>query len=240
MASGGVAMSLACGLSAAGQDSFTGKVTETMDGGGYTYVLVDSGTNKLWAAATKFEVRQGDVVAVANAMPMPNFHSKALNRDFPMIYFASSIAVNGANPSAENLPAGHPAIGGGASGSLPAGHPAPASRPAQAKLDFSGLQRVKEGKTVEEICTASTKLAGKSVKFRGKVVKYNANIMGRNWLHIQDGTGSAGSNDLLVTSTGVAKAGDTVLIEGKVGIDKDFGAGYKYKVLVEDAKVTVE
>ena len=77
-------------------------------------------------------------------------------------------------------------------------------------------------------------------RFRGKVVKFNANIMGKNWLHVQDGTGNAGSNDLLVTTTGQAKPGDTVLIEGKVALNKDFGAGYKYNVLVEDAKVTVE
>ena len=75
---------------------------------------------------------------------------------------------------------------------------------------------------------------------RGKVVKYNAEIMGRNWLHIQDGTGAIGGNDLLITSSDKAKVGDTVLIVGTVAINKDFGAGYKYRVLVEDAKVTVE
>jgi len=211
-----------------------------MDAGGYTYVLVDTGTNKLWAAATKFQVKKGDLVAVPDSMQMTDFQSKSLNRTFPVIYFAGNITVNGGKPGAEKLPPGHPAISDGAAGGLPAGHPSTAGKTAPAKMDFTGLKPAKDGKTVAEIFAASAKLAGKSVKVRGKVVKYNANIMGKNWLHIQDGTGSAGSNDLLVTTKGEAKPGDTVLIEGTVGTDKDFGAGYKYKVLIEDAKVTVE
>jgi hypothetical protein len=107
-------------------------------------------------------------------------------------------------------------------------------------VDVAENQPAKDGKTVAEVYAASTKLGGKVVKVRGKVVKYNANILGKNWLHIQDGTGSAGSNDLLVSTSTKAKRGDTVLIEGKVALNKDFGAGYKYDLLVEDAKVTVE
>ena len=231
---------LGCCLAVAGPGGFSGKVTETMDAGGYTYVLVDTGTNKVWAAASQFQVKQGDSVAVPDSMPMTDFHSKALNRDFPVIHFADSITVNGAKPGVEKLPAGHPAIGGGAAGELPAGHPSVDVKTSLPKVDFTGLKPAKNGKTVAEIHAASAKLDGKSVKVRGKVVKYNANILGKNWLHIQDGTGSAGSNDLLVTTTSEAKRGDTVLIEGKMALNKDFGSGYKYNVLVEDAKVTVE
>ena len=230
-----LAGSLARGLAAEGPGFFSGKVAETMDSGGYTYVLVDTGTNKLWAAATKFPVKPGDVVKVPDSMPMKNFRSETLNRDFSVIYFANSITVNGANPGAATLPAGHPAIGG-----LPAGHPAMAAPAASAKMDFAGLKPAKGGKTVAEIYATSAKLAGQSVKVRGKVVKYNANIMGKNWVHIQDGTGSTGSNDLLITTSGQAKLGDTVLIEGKVGVNRDFGSNYKYDVLIEEAKVTVE
>lgn len=211
-----------------------------MDAGGYSYVLVDTGTNKIWAAATKFPVKPGDGVTVPEAMPMKNFHSQALNRDFPVIYFADRIAVNGANSGPAALPAGHPAIGGGAGEGLPAGHPPTSVRTAPPKVDFTGLKRAKDGKTVVEISAAGDQLVGKSVKVRGKVVKYNANILGRNWLHIQDGTGSGSSSDLLVTTAGTAKIGDTVLIEGKVALNKDFGSGYKYPLLLEDAKVVVE
>lgn len=211
-----------------------------MDAAGYTYVLVDAGTNKLWAAAMKFPVKPGDLVKVPESEPMIDFHSKSLNRDFPLIYFAGSIQVGGANPAAGKLPEGHPAVGGGPAATLPAGHPATTAKTPPAKIDFTGLKPAKDGKTIEQIYAASAKLAGKSVKVRGKVVKYNANIMGKNWLHIQDGTGSPVSNDILVTTTGEAKNGDTVLVEGKVALNKDFGSGYKYALLIEDAKVTVE
>ncbi len=223
----------------AGPGGFSGKVTETMDAGGYTYVLVDTSTNKVWAATTKFQVKPGDLVTVPEAMPMTNFHSQSLNRDFPVIYFAGSIKLSGVN-SAAALLAGPPAIGSGAAGDLSVGHPPMAGKAAPLKVDFTGLKPAKDGKNVAEIYAASAKLEGKSVKVRGKVVKYNANILGKNWLHIQDGTGSAGSNDLLVITTGLSKIGDTVLVEGKVATNKDFGAGYKYSLLIEDAKVTVE
>jgi hypothetical protein len=231
---------LAGSLPAAGQETFSGKVAETMDAGGYTYVLVDTGTNKIWAAAAQFPVKTGDAVAVPDAMPMTGFHSRTLNRDFDVIYFAGSITVNGNGADAAKLPPGHPAIGGGASGELPPNHPPVAGATMPPKMDFTGLKPAEGGKTVAEIYAASAELAGKPVIVRGKVVKYNAEIMGKNWLHIQDGTGTIGSNDLLVTSTGKAKLGDTVLVEGPVAINKDFGAGYKYRVMVEDAKVTVE
>lgn len=223
----------------AGPGGFAGKVTETMDAGGYTYVLVDTSSNKVWAAATKFQVKPGDLVTVPEAMPMTNFHSQSLNRDFPVIYFAGSIMLNGVN-SAAALPAGHPALGGGAAGDLLAGHPPMAGKATPLKVDFTGLQPAKDGKTIAEMYAASAKLEGKSVKVRGKVVKYNANILGKNWLHIQDGTGSAGTNDLLVTTAGTAKLGDTVLVQGKVATNKDFGSGYKYSLLIEEAKVLVE
>jgi hypothetical protein len=71
-------------------------------------------------------------------------------------------------------------------------------------------------------------------------VKYNGGIMGKNWLHIRDGSGQEGNNDLTVTTDAPAKVGDTVLVKGKVSTDRDFGGGYKYPVIVEDAKVTVE
>jgi membrane protein implicated in regulation of membrane protease activity len=224
----------------AGAEGFSGKVTETLDAGGYTYVAVDTGTNQTWAAAPEFTVKAGDLVTVPDSMPMSNFHSQSLNRDFPVIYFAGSITVQGANSSAAKLPADHPAVGGAVGGDLPAGHPAIPARPALPKVDVSGIKPASGGKTVAEIFAASATLAGKSVKVRGKVVKYNPGIMGKNWVHIQDGTGSAGSNDLLVTTTDPAKRGDTVLVEGKVAVNQDFGANYKYSVLLEEARVTAE
>ena len=107
-------------------------------------------------------------------------------------------------------------------------------------MDFSGIKKAAGGKTIAEIFDGKAALGGQSVKVRGKVVKYSANILGKNWLHIRDGTGSEGSNDLVVTTAADAKAGDRVVVSGAVSLNKDFGAGYKYAVIIEDAKVTVE
>jgi hypothetical protein len=136
-------------------------------------------------------------------------------------------------------PAGEaaPAMGGGSKPAMPANHPAIGGEKA---APVTGIKKADGGQTIAEVYASKDKLAGKPVKIRGQVVKYNAEIMERNWIHIQDGTGAAGSNDLLVTTNDKAKVGDTILITGTLAKDKDFGHNYKYAVLVENAKVTVE
>jgi hypothetical protein len=225
---------------------FAGKVLETTNTAGYTYVLVDTGSKKLWAAAMQFEVKVGDPVTVGAGVPMTGYHSKSLNRDFDVVYFTGNITVNGGDANAGTAPAlppGHPALPGAATPpALPPGHPALTTAAKPANLDLTGIKRADGGQTIQEIFASKSGLAGKPVTVRGKVVKYNAMIMGKNWLHIQDGSGSADekNNDLTVTTATPAKLGDTVLVTGIVSTDKDFGAGYKYSVILEDAKVTVE
>lgn len=93
-------------------------------------------------------------------------------------------------------------------------------------------------KTVEALNVEKAQLKGKQVAFKGKVVKVNNNVMKKNFLHIQDGTGKDGTNDITVTSTQTAKEGDVVSIVGKVTLDRDFGAGYLYPLIIEDAVIT--
>lgn len=135
-------------------------------------------------------------------------------------------------------------IAGAASAPLPEGHPKldmhGSAAPAAPKFDFSKIVKPKGGKTVQEVYQEKAKLNGKRVTLRGKVVKYNEAIMGKNWLHLRDGTGKDPNNDLTVTTQARAQVGDTVLVDGKVSLDKDLGAGYKYDVIIEDAKVKVE
>lgn len=112
----------------------------------------------------------------------------------------------------------------------------------QSKITIApgSIKKAAGGYTVADIYARKASLNGKKVKIRGKVVKYNGNIMSRNWLHIQDGTGKPGSNDLTITTINKAEVGKVVLVEGKLSADKDFGANYKYSVIVEGATVTVE
>jgi hypothetical protein len=126
---------------------------------------------------------------------------------------------------------------------LPPGHPAveqnTATKP-QAEVKVGKISKATNGSTVEECFLGKKKLNGKSTSIRGKVVKYNSGIMGKNWLHIKDGTGAEGKNDLVVTTNDTAKIGEVVMVTGKLQFDKDLGSGYFFPVIVEDAKVKVE
>jgi hypothetical protein len=210
-----------------------GNVLETMNSGGYTYVMVDTGSEKIWAATPEFSVKVGDSVVIPEGMPMYNFHSTTLNRTFEMVYFVPAVSVNGA---AADLKA---SAMGQSLPQMPPGHPPTV---AKSTVDFSGIDKAQGGLTVSEVLTGKSELAGKEVILRAKVVKFMAEIMGKNWIHVQDGTGSQGTNDLTVTVAPqiVAKVGDTVLVKGIVTTDKDFGYGYRYDVILEDAQLTIE
>jgi hypothetical protein len=212
----------------AGVATVTGPVRETMDAASYTYVRVGTDKGDVWAAAPQFAVKVGDRVVVPLEMPMQNFHSQSLNRDFPVIYFVSAIRRDGdAAATATSAPLS-PMASHGASTAEPAEKIAPMPAPAG-------------GTTIADLWASRKALAGKTVTVRGKVVKFNGGILGRNWIHLQDGTGTTAdsTNDITVT-TGedvVVKVGDTIAITGTVVLDKDFGAGYAYGTLIENARL---
>lgn len=228
---------------AAAAPGISGKVSETMNTGGYTYVQVDTGTQQVWAAAPEFQVKVGDPVIIPEGMPMANHTSPTLNRTFDVVYFVPSVmvgSVDGATPMAAAPGAPAAPAAGGEQLKMPEGHP-PVTGPADSSnIDLSGIKKAEGGKTVSEVFAAKNDLAGKDVVIRGKVVKFSPEIMGKNWIHLQDGTGGQGTNDITITTASTAKVGDTVLVTGKVTLDKDFGYGYKYDLIMEDAKVVVE
>jgi hypothetical protein len=205
----------------------SGVVVETMNAANYTYVKVDTGAGEIWAAAPTCEVELGQQLSLPPGMAMENFHSKSLDRDFPLIYFVDRINGPGGAPAESQLPPGHPEIGGAF---------APAAVPVK------GVNKVADGVTLAELFADKKKLSGSTVTLRGKVVKVNNGIMGRNWLHIQDGSGDteAGTHDLTVTTADTAEVGATVLVSGTVTLDRDFGAGYRYALIVENATVKAE
>ena len=113
----------------------------------------------------------------------------------------------------------------------------------RAIVSFSGVKVEKSiarnGYTVGELFAKAVNLNNQKVTVKGQVVKVSPNIMGKNWLHIQDGTGdpAANTHDLVVTSSDIAEKGAIISLEGVLAADKDFGFGYRYDVLVEDAVV---
>jgi hypothetical protein len=211
-----------------GQDGVTaGKVIETMNSGGYTYVHVDTGREKIWAAGPETVVKSGDEVAFVGGMQMVNFESESLNRKFDEVYFVTEIRTGAGGTAGEaQMPVGHPQVGSGDAD--------------MEKMDFSGIAVPSGGKNIAALYAAKGSLGGKKIVVRGKVVKFTAGVMKKNWIHLRDGSGSEGTNDLTVTTDAVVNVGDIVVARGVLASDRDFGFGYAYEIIVEDADVTVE
>lgn len=239
--------------------SFTGKVVETIDAGGYTYVLADNGTEQKWVAIMKTDLAKGEEVTFADGLLMRNFESKSLNRTFDEIVFSSGAAVGktphqpkapAATAPQETTPPGgtsadsfEKAVQSEGGGAPIAGMPG-AMGGGKPVVPFENIKVERatgeNSATVGELYDKSADFNGKKILLRGKIVKVSKNIMGKNWIHIQDGTGDAAKNthDLVATSQDAPNVGDTVTISGTVQTEKDFGSGYKYDIIVEEATIT--
>ncbi|MFQ5560600.1 MAG: DNA-binding protein [Nitrospinota bacterium] len=208
----------------------TGKVVTTMNSGGYTYVeFQQNDGSRVWAAAPVTKVGVGDTVSIpAASAPMRNFQSKSLNRVFESIFFVGALNVSGSTG------------GGSAAGKMPPGHPPTGAVAKGADVNFGPIQKPKGGHTIEELYKNASTLTGKSIIVKGKVVKSTQGIMGKNWVHIKDGTGKDGEDDLTLTTQQVLKVGDIVTAKGTYASDKNFGGGYVYKVIIENTSFEVD
>jgi hypothetical protein len=205
--------------------SLTGKVTETMDAGGYTYIRLEHKGKKTWFAVPQMAVTKGQVMTLGLGMEMKNFTSKTLNRTFESIYFTNGPIT--AQPE-------------GASNAAQAHHGTNKSASVETNVKISVKKASgKNAYTVAEVFAKKDVLNEKPAVIRGKVVKVSSQIMGKNWIHLQDGTGEAakGTNELIATSQDSPAVGDIVTVKGTVYKDKDFGAGYQYSVIMEQANV---
>jgi len=202
--------------------SLSGKVVETMNAGGYTYVCIEKKGAKTWVAIPPTKVTVGQKVAFQPAMEMKNFKSASLNRTFASIYFSGGLLTASQGGDTKGPTAAH--------GSVPA--------PAGEKITVKKAEG-NDAYTVAEIHAKRESLNEKQVIVKGKVVKVSPGIMGKNWIHIQDGTGDAagGTNDIIATSQDSPEVGEVVTVKGTVYKDKDFGAGYTYSVIIEQASV---
>lgn len=211
-------------------DSITGKISETMNSGGYTYICIDKDGKKTWVAIPETKVSVGDDISLPPGYEMINFTSKTLNRTFDKIIFTTGPSHHGAHgaPGASDKMGVH----GGSMGAKSA--------------ETTGSEIIKVEKasgpdayTVAELFEKCAELNNKNVAVKGKVVKVSAGIMGKNWLHLRDGSGTAkdSNNDITVTTQDIANVGDVVTANGVLFKDKDFGSGYKYNVIVEEASI---
>ena len=204
--------------------SVQGKVLEVKDVESYTYLRLNTSNGELWAAVMKTPVKKGSTVTVENGIFMNNFQSKTLKKTFPTILFGTLPGTAMAAPAASGHGMGtaYPVI--------------PQSKKQLDTINEAPVPKATgpNARTVAEVITKRTELKDKEVLVRGRVVKFNGGIMGKNWVHLRDGSGSAAkeTNDILVTTQGEVKVGDIVTVKGTVRNDKDFGAGYAYKVLI--------
>lgn len=235
-----------------------GKVLETMNSNGYTYLQVDAAQGKIWVAIPETSVKTGQTVNCKPGMTMHNFTSKTLNRSFEAIVFSPGLekeAQEGGQPAADAktdakgtgfdaaLQAEDRGAQGGQGGDAGGGDLGPSTGSAGAVVPSAHVNVNKatgpNSFSVGECFEQGKELHGKTVRVRGKVMKISRMIMGKNWLHIQDGTGNPLKNqhDLVVTTMEDPGEDSVVTVEGTLASERDFGAGYKYDVIIEDAKV---
>jgi hypothetical protein len=200
-----------------------GEVLERIDADRYSYLRLSTPSGEVWAAVLKAEVQVGDEVLVVNPMPMDGFESKTLNRTFEQIVFGTLFEGEETQKVLMDAHAG-------------------VSETANIGPIEVDKASGPDGRTVAEIFAGKQDLNGRKVAVRGRVTKVNAKILERTWIHIQDGSGDtkANNNDLVVTSQASPSVGDTVLVEGTLRTNKNYGMGMVFAVIVEDARVTTE
>lgn len=190
----------------------SGIAGEVLHSGGYTYVRIDSGGEQLWVASLPADITVGQPVEAGPGSLMQDFESKTLERTFAEIHFAPWVRVAGEEAT-----------------------PAPA--PAHAAM--APVEALAGGQTVAQLFAEKATLANQPIAVRGRVTKVTAGVMGTTFMHLQDGTGSEadGTHDLTVTTDDPVSVGQIVVVRGTLITDKDFGAGYHYDVIVENASI---
>lgn len=194
-------------------------VKESVDGGSYTYLNVDENGQVYWMAISSMPVTVGSTYYYDGGMVMKDFESKQLNKTFDEIVFVNEVrtteileevAADVENPHEVTTPV----------------------------IDNDlKIEKPKNGTSLSELFSAKKSFSGKSVIIKGKVVKVNNGIMDKNWIHIVDGTQFENKADLAVTTTETVNVGDIVTFKGVIILDKDFGQGYVYDILLEEAKL---
>lgn len=204
--------------------TLTGTLLEQIDAEPYSYLRLKTASGDVWAAVNQTPLAIGTPVTVSNVMLMEQFESKSLKRTFERIYFGA-LGAPGAASTDENAPV--VSVG------------APPTPPAQ----ISPVEKARgaDARTIEELWAQKDALSGKTVTIRGVVVKYNPGVMGKNWIHLQDGSGNPmqRTHDITVTTLESAALDATITITGIVRLNRDFSAGYVYPLIIEDAKVVV-
>ena len=195
------------------------KVNEVVQTSNYTYLKVNDNGAENWIAVNRQEAAVGETYYYEEALEMKNFQSKELNRSFETIYFVQGLSRQpGAAPA--EMPMGNKPV-----------------KPTLEMKDGISVSPAEGGVTVAQLFASRNDYSGKKIKVKGQVVKINDEVMGKNWIHIQDGTKDGENFDLTITTLDKVMMDQVVTFEGTIALKKDFGYGYFYEVIMEDAKL---
>jgi hypothetical protein len=200
------------------------RVAETIKVDNYVYVLLAE--SNAWLAVGLVDVQPGDRIEYVGGMPMKDFYSRELDRTFEDILFVSRLKV--VEPADPHGSIADPHMAGTKRGVIPQGNTAISPAPGE-------IERLEGGMTIEEVWKMVDGHEGQKAKLRARVVKVSTNILNRNWITLEDGTGSPPENRLIATTSDTVNVGDTVIVNGIVKTNVDIGSGYTYRLVLEDA-----
>ncbi len=187
----------------------------------YTYLNVTEGNHKFWIATAKKEAAKGKTYFYKGGLMKTNFESLEFKRTFDTIYLVGNIIDAAEHPGGNIAPT--------ASSDNTSMSPNPAITQANATPP-------KDAVKLSDLFKNKAKYGGQIITVSGKCVKVNNGIMGKNWVHIEDGSKSGGKMlNLTITTMINIPVGSNVALKGKITLNKDFGAGYKYDIIMEDA-----
>ncbi|MFC2089664.1 GW dipeptide domain-containing protein [Bacteroidota bacterium] len=182
----------------------------------YTYLLVTEKRDEYWIAVSSLEAEPGEKFRYTGGLEMVNFYSKDLDRTFDKVIFVDVMLGMSEKIEEEGLTPGSVAV---------------------SKKSDVKVEKVEGAITIATLFENPSDFENKRITVSGEVTKFNPAIMNKNWIHLQDGTEFDGKFDLTITSMETFTQGDKVIIEGTVTLNRDFGYGYSYDILLEDAVV---
>ncbi len=185
-------------------------IKEVLPTSRYVYALVEEKGDEYWVATNKMALEIGGTYYFKNGLLKRNFQSKEHDRTFDKLYLVSALISNDHGIQSGAIPNQAEVV-------------SPSFKPAPGSIKIS------------EVIANPSKYAGKTIQVSGECTKVNPNIMKRHWIHLKDG--SQDDYDFVVTSQTQIPVGHAVTFTGTINVAKDFGSGYYYEILMEDAVV---
>lgn len=194
-------------------------VEEVLNTTKYTYLNVSEEGETIWIAVPRKEVEKGGTYYYRGGLKKTNFKSVEFDRVFETLYLVSDVS---SDPGMNGFSGGNP-------------HESPGNNTPPDQN--TKIEPPPGGITLAELFANRKKYEGQTVKVKGRCIKLNNMIMNRNWIHLQDGSLKGDAIDLTVTTTENIPLGAIVAFEGIIALNKDFGAGYKYEIIMEEAQL---